>query len=155
MLSKEHKTFCKQFAETNPTKQEYKYVKTTVRVCSYKAMILAIKLACTSEEHGASWHVDAHGERLRGEQGLGWEEEALSPILSQYCDGLAANAALKNIPRGVFFFLVKVVFAFCHSHQKALCASLRPNKLAERVSFHIKHLQSQFVQHDKCGELRW
>lgn len=38
---------------------------------SYKAVILAIKLAGAGEEHSASGHVDAHGEGLSGEQRLG------------------------------------------------------------------------------------
>lgn len=44
-----------------------------VCVCSYKAVILAIKLACAGEEHSASRHVDAHGERLCSKQSLGGE----------------------------------------------------------------------------------
>lgn len=38
---------------------------------SYKAVILAVKLAGAGEEHSASGHVDAHGEGLCGKQGLG------------------------------------------------------------------------------------
>lgn len=40
-------------------------------VCSYKAVILAIKLARTGEKHSASRHVDTHGECLCSKQGLG------------------------------------------------------------------------------------
>lgn len=42
-------------------------------MCSYKAVVLAIKLACAGEEHSASRHVYAHGECLCSKQGLGWE----------------------------------------------------------------------------------
>lgn len=35
-----------------------------INVCSYKAVTLAVKLASAGEEHGAGWHVDAHGESL-------------------------------------------------------------------------------------------
>lgn len=42
---------------------------------SYKAVILAVELAGAGEEHGASGHVDAHGERLCGEQRLGGGRE--------------------------------------------------------------------------------
>lgn len=42
-------------------------------MCSYKAMIFAVKLACAGEEHSAGRHVDAHSECLCSKQGL-WEE---------------------------------------------------------------------------------
>ena len=41
-----------------------------VCVCVYPAEVFAIKLAGAGEEHGASRHVDPHGERFRGEQSL-------------------------------------------------------------------------------------
>lgn len=49
--------------------------KKKIHVCSYKAVVLAVKFACTGEEHGASRHVDAHGERLCGKQRLGGEQK--------------------------------------------------------------------------------
>lgn len=44
-----------------------------IHACSYKAVVLAVKFARAGEEHSASWHVDAHGERLCGKQRLGGE----------------------------------------------------------------------------------
>lgn len=49
--------------------------KKKIHVCSYKAVVLAVKFARTGEEHGASRHVDAHGERLCGKQRLGGEQK--------------------------------------------------------------------------------
>lgn len=39
-------------------------------VCSYKAVIFAIKFACTGKQYSSSWHVDAHSKCLCGKQGL-------------------------------------------------------------------------------------
>lgn len=71
-------------------------------MCSYKAMILAIKLACAGEEHSASWHVDAHGKCLCGKQGLGWElkKKSIKKTSSQYSDS-HLQSSLNKKPCGV------------------------------------------------------